>query len=132
MTLLQWTARGIAMGALVFSISACGQEGADMEKEADQMEQPAEQAEHMDHAEQADHSATAMHAKTVKVSIDGMTCSSCVKSVDEALAGIDGVSEKNVSLEDNQCTVTFDPAKTDEKSIVAAIEKLEYKAEVMN
>jgi len=66
--------------------------------------------------------------KTVKVNIDGMTCESCVGTVDEALTHTNGVMKKAVKLDEHCADVEYDASKTDAKTIVAAIEKTGYKA----
>lgn len=55
-------------------------------------------------------------------------CESCVNKVVENLSYEKGVKDLKVSLEDQTVTVTFDPKKTDETKIMAAIEALGYKA----
>ena len=41
----------------------------------------------------------------IRVSIDGMSCENCVRHVHEALAGLEGVTEVEVSLADNLARV---------------------------
>ena len=41
----------------------------------------------------------------IRVSIDGMSCENCVRHVREALSGLEGVTEVEVSLADNLATV---------------------------
>jgi copper chaperone len=45
-------------------------------------------------------------AETITLSISGMDCEGCVKSVTEALKGVEGVAEVEVSLENHTATVT--------------------------
>lgn len=45
--------------------------------------------------------------KQVRLSIDGMTCEHCSKSVHDALTGIDGVESCEVRLEANCADVTM-------------------------
>ena len=54
--------------------------------------------------------------------VTGMTCQGCVNSVKKTLDSIDGVEKYEVSLEDGEAVVEFDPAKT-------SIEKIEKKFE---
>ncbi|EEO27957.1 heavy metal translocating P-type ATPase [Oxalobacter paraformigenes] len=60
--------------------------------------------------------------------ITGMTCSACSSRVDKAVTALDGVSEVSVNLLKNSLSVSFDPEKTDEKAIIAAVEKAGYGA----
>ncbi len=60
--------------------------------------------------------------------ITGMTCSACSSRVDRAVAALDGVNEVSVNLLKNSMNVSFDPAITSEKAIIAAVEKAGYGA----
>jgi P-type Cu+ transporter len=51
--------------------------------------------------------------ETKQIAIDGMTCDSCVRTVDKALRGAPGVSEVRVDRDNAVATVTFDTRKTD-------------------
>lgn len=68
--------------------------------------------------------------KTVKLNVEGMTCGSCVNSVQTALTERDGVSDCSVSLDENMATVTYDPGKVNESDLLAAVEKTGYRATV--
>lgn len=54
-------------------------------------------------------------------------CANCVKKVQENIAFEKGVKDLHVCLEDQAVTVKYDPAKTSEETLKAAIEKLGYK-----
>ena len=41
----------------------------------------------------------------IRISIDGMSCANCARHVKEALTGLPGVAEVEVSLADNLATV---------------------------
>lgn len=60
-----------------------------------------------------------METKTIPVK--GMTCMGCVASVQRVLNGIDGIAKAEVSLEQAQAAITFDPAKADLQAIKTAI-----------
>lgn len=52
--------------------------------------------------------------QTVALNIEGMSCASCVGSVEKALKSVDGVSEAQVNLATERATVSFAaPANTD-------------------
>lgn len=53
-------------------------------------------------------------------------CENCVKKVQENIAFEKGVKDLKVSLEDQTVAVKYDPAKTSEEVLKAAIEKLGY------
>ena len=65
----------------------------------------------------------------VNVSIDGMTCSSCVYKVESELSDLDGVIEAKVDLAKKHGTVKYDASKpVGPKEIVELINKLGFKA----
>jgi Cu+-exporting ATPase len=45
----------------------------------------------------------------VTMAIEGMTCASCVRRVENALARTDGVTDATVNLATEEATVSFDP-----------------------
>lgn len=65
-------------------------------------------------------------AETITLSISGMDCDGCVKSVTEAIKGVDGVAEVEVSLE-NQ-TATIKGGAIDLMKIAAAVDEAGYGA----
>ena len=60
--------------------------------------------------------------ETLTLNIKGMTCGGCVKSVTSVLQKISGVSKVEVSLEQNQANITYDPAQAKLAQFKAAIE----------
>lgn len=66
--------------------------------------------------------------ETVDLSIEGMTCGGCVKSVTRVLSGLAGVASADVSLEEGRAHVTFDPARTGVEAMKQAVERAGYKA----
>ena len=58
------------------------------------------------------------------LSITGMTCGHCVRSVDSALKQLDGVTVEQVKV--GQATVSFDPATVSSSRIAQAIESEGY------
>lgn len=65
-----------------------------------------------------------MKKKTIKV--EGMTCSHCKNSVENALNKLDGVDSAVVSLEDNQATVQYDDSRVSSNELKEAIEEQGY------
>jgi Cu+-exporting ATPase len=59
--------------------------------------------------------------------IEGMTCASCVRRVEKAIAKVPGVQEANVNLATEQAKVIFDPDVADLGGISAAVERAGYK-----
>ena len=58
--------------------------------------------------------------------ITGMTCASCVRRVEKALAKVDGVAEANVNLATERATVSYDSAKVTLDGLKGAVEKAGY------
>lgn len=66
--------------------------------------------------------------ETLTLNIDGMSCGGCVKSVTRILADIDGVAKAEVSLENKNAVIEFDPAKTNASALIDALEDGGYDA----
>src|SRR3954452_25354560 len=64
--------------------------------------------------------------------IEGMTCASCVRRVEKALAKVEGVHEANVNLATEQATVRFDPAMAGRDEFRRAIEMAGYEVGTVN
>lgn len=56
------------------------------------------------------------------LSITGMTCGGCVRSVTGVLQALPGVESVNVSLEQAQAQVRFDDAQVTPAQLAAAVE----------
>lgn len=67
-------------------------------------------------------------AKSIEIAIEGMSCMSCVANVKKTLTSIDGVIEANVSLQDKNATIKYDPEKVTSEQLKKAINKIGYKA----
>jgi mercuric transport protein len=59
--------------------------------------------------------------KMVSLNITGMTCESCVNTVEKALKKVDGVKEVKVDLKNNMATVTLASAKTSTSGLIKAV-----------
>jgi copper chaperone len=62
------------------------------------------------------------------IKVGGMSCGGCVKNVSAALLALDGVASAEVSLEQGQASVSFDPARVSRPALVQAIEDLGFDA----
>lgn len=60
----------------------------------------------------------------VTISIDGMSCSHCVRSVDQALKALEGVQVEQVAI--GSATVSYDPATITPQRIAEAVEDEGY------
>ena len=68
--------------------------------------------------------------KLITVSVDGMTCASCVAHVEGALKEVGGVADARVNLATEKATVEFDPAQATARDLMEAIDDSGYKAVV--
>jgi len=66
-------------------------------------------------------------SKTITFNVNGMTCDNCVHHVTEAVKGVAGVTDAQVSLAGKSAVVQGD---FDEAKIIAAIEEEGYDAKV--
>lgn len=61
-----------------------------------------------------------MEQLTIKVG--GMTCQGCVRSVKQVLESQPGVEAADVSLEQGEARIRFDPARANAQALRAAVE----------
>lgn len=64
--------------------------------------------------------------ETTTVKINGMTCMGCVGSVKRVLEAVNGVSKVEVSLEQGQARLEYDPALAKPAQFKTAIEDAGY------
>jgi ATPase, P-type (transporting), HAD superfamily, subfamily IC len=64
--------------------------------------------------------------------IEGMTCAACSNRVEKALNKLEGVEKANVNLSSNKALVFYNPTKVNEQSLIQAVEKAGYKAEILS
>ncbi|MBB4062952.1 heavy metal translocating P-type ATPase [Gellertiella hungarica] len=69
----------------------------------------------------------AVPEETVTLDIEGMTCASCVRRVEKALAGVPGVVSATANLATNQATVTAISGVTP-AALAAAVARIGYEA----
>jgi len=96
----------IPVVALLFTLGACSPQAPEA---TESMDAPVVQA-----------------AETITLSISGMDCDGCVKSVTEALKGVEGVAEVEVSLENH--TAVVKGGSLDIMKLAAAIDEAGYGA----
>ncbi len=65
--------------------------------------------------------------RVVTVKIGGMTCASCVKSVETAVGELAGVKSVNVNLATESARITYNPAITSLDDIKKAVESIGYR-----
>src|SRR3954451_6215446 len=69
-------------------------------------------------------------ASTVDLSIEGMTCASCVTRVERALTGVPGVAPASVNLASHRAHVALND-NVDPQALVAAVEDIGYDAALL-
>jgi P-type Cu+ transporter len=68
-----------------------------------------------------------MGHKTVDVGVSGMSCASCVASLEAALSRVPGAERANVNLATERATVTYDADVTDVPALAEAIAEAGYR-----
>lgn len=66
---------------------------------------------------------------TLKLTIDGMSCSHCLNRVQQALGAISGVQVTSVQI--GQATLHYDPAQHAPGAIAEVVTKAGYRAQVV-
>ncbi|KAJ1902467.1 Cu(2+)-transporting P-type ATPase, partial [Coemansia sp. IMI 209127] len=64
-------------------------------------------------------------------SVQGMTCQSCVRSIETVLQGVEGIQSVSVSLDENSATVVYDAQTVSAQDITAAIEGCGFDAQTV-
>jgi len=66
---------------------------------------------------------------TTVLKVKGMTCDHCVRTVREALEGVDGVAHAKVDLQAGRATVEYDEDETSPRALANAVMDEGYLAE---
>jgi copper chaperone CopZ len=67
-----------------------------------------------------------MAAQTLNLTVHGMTCGNCARSVERKLAATPGVRKASVDLPATRATVEYDPDLVKPEVLVSAIRALGY------
>jgi Cu+-exporting ATPase len=67
-------------------------------------------------------------SQTINLSITGMTCASCVNTIETVLSKQGGITEYNVNLATEKARITFDPESITDNQIINAIKGVGYGA----
>ncbi|UJG40432.1 MAG: heavy metal translocating P-type ATPase [Candidatus Heimdallarchaeum aukensis] len=67
----------------------------------------------------------------VSLSIEGMTCSSCVNTIEKNLSKLEGIRDVKVVLANNSAVLAVDPEKIDFDRVLSTVKDLGYKAKIM-
>ncbi len=66
----------------------------------------------------------------IKLDINGMTCASCVSTIENAIRGVEGVQAVSVNLTIEKAQVDFDPSLVQTREIIKAIQRVGYSATI--
>jgi len=66
--------------------------------------------------------------RTLRLKVEGVSCASCVRRIEQALAKVPGVAEANLNLATEKATVTYDPTLVKEEELMEAVSAAGYKA----
>lgn len=66
--------------------------------------------------------------KTCTINIEGMTCQSCVKTIETNMKDVTGICEIRVSLENNNASVTYDASLLNPAKIAEIIDDMGFEA----
>ena len=69
-------------------------------------------------------------SRQVTINVPGMSCGSCVRHIGKALAEYPGLQDVVINLPSRTLQVTFDPAQIAVETIVHAIRRSGYPAEL--
>jgi len=67
--------------------------------------------------------------QSATLTVSGMTCGGCVRSVTNLLQALDGVAKADVSLEAQRAVVDYDAAKVSVAQMKSAIEDAGYEVD---
>ena len=77
-------------------------------------------------AQQTEASATPASFQQVVLTVDGMTCAACPKTVKTALEGVDGVHSARATFEPPEAVVRFDPDEVSVEELTNATKNAGY------
>ena len=80
-------------------------------------------------SQQAEASATPASFQQVVLTVDGMTCAACPKTVKTALEGVEGVYSAEATFEPPEAVVRFDPDKVTVEELTRATKNAGYPSE---
>ncbi|XP_068818546.1 copper-transporting ATPase 1 isoform X2 [Capricornis sumatraensis] len=73
-----------------------------------------------------------MSVNSVTISVEGMTCSSCVWTIEQQIGKLNGVHHIKVSLEEKNATIIYDPKLQTPKTLQEAIDDMGFDAILHN
>ncbi|XP_011823849.1 PREDICTED: copper-transporting ATPase 1 isoform X2 [Mandrillus leucophaeus] len=73
-----------------------------------------------------------MGVNSVTISVEGMTCNSCVWTIEQQIGKVNGVHHIKVSLEEKNATIIYDPKLQTPKTLQEAIDDMGFDAVLHN
>lgn len=70
-----------------------------------------------------------MNLEKTVLAVEGMSCASCVRHVEQALRALDGVSDVAVVLAEKRADVAYDSARVTTEALIQAVEAAGYEAQ---
>jgi copper chaperone CopZ len=67
-----------------------------------------------------------MAAESLKMTVHGMTCGNCARSVERKLAATTGVSKVSVDLVNQTAIVEYDSAEVQPEALAAAVRQIGF------
>jgi copper chaperone CopZ len=67
-----------------------------------------------------------MASETLKMTVHGMTCGNCARSVERKLTGTPGVTKATVDLLNQNATVEYDSATVQPETLAAAVRQIGF------
>ncbi len=71
--------------------------------------------------------AAAGEKQKVRLTVKGMTCNGCVRTIRNGVKNLDGIEKVNVRLQDKMVEVEFDSSRISPQNIQEEIKKMGYK-----
>lgn len=68
--------------------------------------------------------------KTVRLTVDGMSCEHCVRAVEGALKSQDGVRAADVKLDSGAAQVQYEETRVTPEQMIAAVKEEGYEARI--
>lgn len=72
-----------------------------------------------------------VEARTVTLTVEGMSCVTCPLMVRRVLERVEGVAKAEVSYRDKTAVVRYDPAKCDVNALIAATNSIGFPSRVI-
>jgi Cu+-exporting ATPase len=77
-------------------------------------------------------SATSARSETLHVALEGMTCASCVSTIEGALNAVPGVVDARVNFASEEATIEVEPGSVDVERLLTAVSDAGYGATEVN